>query len=464
MSVSKWTAALARANAAAFVMAASVFAFAGALEAHTLTDALINAYRNSPQLKSERAALRGTDENVAQAWAGFRPTLNLSTTTGYTYFFKSGATTRAASAALSAELLLWDGGNNLLALDVARKNVEIAREALVDTEQQVLLNAVIAYMDMRRDEQFLELSENNREVIARQVQATRDRLEVGEVRRTDLSQAEALLAGALSTVALRQGTLEISREAFYVAVGVYPDDLQAPPPLPSIPATLEAAKAIAMQRHPTILRTRRLSEMADLNVHRAEATMKPRISVSGNLALNANTFTGDTASLSLNGSVPLYRGGALTSAVRQSKAIQEKARADVQLAGLLVGQNTTRFWQQLEIARASIVARQKEVRASRVALRGIREEADLGARTTLDVLKAEADLVTAESNIVSAKRDQYVAIYSLLSSMGLLTVNHLKLGIKTYDPNINFNKVATAPGPTDRGKLLEKIFTRAGKK
>jgi outer membrane protein len=456
MSFSKWT--------VVFVAATTMFASASALDAHSLTDALINAYRNSPQLKSERAALRSTDEGVAQAWAGFRPSLNGSATTGYTYFFKTGATTRAASAALSAELLLWDGGNNKLALDVARKNVEIAREALVDTEQQVLLNAVIAYMDMRRDEQFLELAENNREVIARQVQATRDRLEVGEVRRTDLSQAEALLAGALSTVALRQGTLEISREAFFVAVGVYPDDLQAPPPLPAIPATLDAAKAIAMQRHPTILRTRRLSEVADLNVHRAEATMKPRISVSGNLALNANTFTGDTASLSLNGSVPIYQGGALTSALRQAKAIQEKARADVQLAGLLVGQNTTRYWQQLEIARASIIARQKEVRASRVALRGIREEADLGARTTLDVLKAEADLVTAESNIVSAKRDQYVAIYSLLSSMGLLTVNHLKLGIKTYDPNANFNKVSTAPGPTDRGKLLEKIFTRAGKK
>jgi outer membrane protein len=456
MKVSKWT--------APFAVAAAVIASANALEAHTLTDALINAYRNSAQLKSERAALRSTDEGVAQAWAGLRPSLSASATTGYTYSFKTGTTTRAASAALSAELLLWDGGNNELAVEVARKNVEIAREGLIDTEQQVLLNAVVAYMDMRRDEQFLELAENNREVIERQVQAARDRFEVGEVRRTDVSQAEARLAGALSTVAVRQGTLEISREAYFVAVGVYPDDLQVPPPLPSVPATLDAAKAVSIQRHPTILRARRFSEVADLNVHRAEAAMKPRISLSGNLGITANSFTGDTASLSLNGSVPLYQGGALTSAVRQAKAIQERARADVQLAGLMVGQNTSRFWQQLEIARASIVARQKEVRASRVALRGIREEADLGARTTLDVLNAEAELLSAESNIVSAKRDQYVAVYSLLSSMGLLTVNHLKLGIKSYDPNINYKKVSTAPGPTDRGKLLENIFKRAGKK
>lgn len=454
-------------RAAATVIAfMTIFALASSVSAHTLTDALINAYRTSAQLKAEQAALRGTDEGVAQAWAALRPSLNASSTTGYSYTSLTGATTRSMSVTLSLALTVWDGGLTDLAVEVARLNVAVARDALVDSEQQVLLNAVSAFMDMRRDAQFLQLAENNRSVISRQVQATRDRFEVGEVRRTDVSQAEARLAGALSTVALRQGTLEISRVAYFVAIGKYPDVLQSPPPLPRIPSSLEAAKSIALRTHPTVLRMQKLAKIAELNVYRAEAAMKPTFSISGTVTGTgtAGSTGGNSATLNLKGTAPIYQGGKLTSAHRQALALEEKARSDIQLAGLLVSQNATRFWAQLQIARASITARQKEVRASRVALRGIREEADLGARTTLDVLDAERELVQAETDLVAARRDEYVAVYSLLSAMGLLTVNHLQLGIKTYDPNVNYNKVSTAPGPTDRGKLLDKIFTRAGKK
>ncbi len=432
--------------------------------AHTLTDALINAYRNSAQLKSEQAALRGTDEGVAQAWAALRPSVNASATSGYSHSYNTGVNSRVSNLTLSLDLLVWDGGATELAVEAARLNVVAARENLVDTEQTVLLNAVIAFMDMRRDAQFLELAENNRSVIARQVQAARDRFEVGEVRRTDVSQAEARLAGALGTVALRQGTLEISREAYFVAIGKYPGVLQAPPPLPRIPNTVEAAKSIALRGHPSILRAQHGVKIAEINVYRAEAAMKPKISLSGSLSINPKAFSGDTAGLSIKGTAPIYQGGRLTSAYRQALALEEKSRSDLQLAGLLVAQNTHRFWAQLQIARASITARQKEVRASRVALRGIREEANLGARTTLDVLDAEREMVQAETNLVEARRNESVAVYSLLSAMGLLTVNHLQLGIKTYDANVNYNKVSTAPKPTNRAKLLDKIFTRAGKK
>jgi len=296
------------------------------------------------------------------------------------------------------------------------------------------------------------------------VQAERDRFEVGEVRKTDVNQAEARQAGALSVVAQRQGNLEIARAGFFTAIGQYPAILQTPPPAPRVPSTLQAAKSVALQSHPFIQRARHFIDITELNVLRAEAAMKPRISLSGTVGINANAATGDTASLSIGGSVPIYAGGRLVSAHRQALALKEQARADLQLAGLAVSQNVTRFWAMLQMSRASITARQKEVRASRVALRGIREEADLGARTTLDVLDAERALSEAETNLVAAKRDEYVAVYSLLSSMGLLTVKHLNLGIKTYDPNINYKKVSTAPPTSDRGKLLEKIFTRAGKK
>jgi len=438
-------------------------------QAQTLTDALINAYHNAAQLKSGRAALRGADESVAQAFAATRMSVDLSGSSSGTYLSvplpTSGAShmSYASSLSLSAKLLIWDGNGSKLAIEAATQNILAARTNLIDTEQLVLLNAVSAFMNMRRDAQFLQLAENNKSVIARQVQAAKDRFEVGEIRRTDVSQAEARLAGALSMVALRQGNLEISRGAYYLATGTYPGVLRAPPPTPKLPSTLARATSIALQKHPSVQRAKYVAKLAQINIYRAEAAMKPKISLAGNLNVTANAMTGDTASISIIGSAPIYHGGALTSALRQSRAIKEQSRADLQRAGQVVTQNVRMFWARLQIARASITARQKEVRASRTALRGIREEANLGARTTLDVLDAERQLVQAETDLASAKRDEYVAVYSLLSGMGLLTVSHLQLGIKTYDAVAHFKKVKKAPGPTRRGKLLSKILTRAGK-
>jgi len=447
------------------VLAGAVLAMSAiGAQGQSLSDALVNAYKNSYLLQSARASLRSTDEGVAQAVAGGRATLAAKTSVSATTFLSSLITTQAASLTLSANLTLWDGGDTALAIKAAKQNVAAARMTLVDTEQSVLLAAATAFLDMRRDAEFLKLAENSRAVFGRQVKASKDRFEVGEVRRTDVSQSEASFAVAQSTVALRQGTLEISREAYFVATGRYPGVLLSPPPLPPIPRTLAAAKSIAMRTHPSIARAKALARVAELNIYRAEAAMKPKFNLLGQLGINANAFSGDTAAIAIQGSLPIDSGGALTSAHRHAVALSQKARADIQRAGQLVTQNVNRFWAQLRIARATITARQKEIRASRVALRGVREESDLGARTTLDVLDAERALLRAQTNLAASKRDEYVAVYSLLSSMGLLTVHHLKLGIKTYDVAKNYNRVSTAPGPSNRSKLLDKILVRAGKK
>ncbi len=432
------------------------------VSAQSLTDALISAYRNSDQLKSQRAALRGTDEDVAAAVAARRPSLSLSGSAGNVHSFAFNLDSQYANLTMALNLTLWDGGSTRLGIEVARLGVAVARDSLIDTEQQVLLNAVTAYMDMRRDTQFLQLSRNSYDVAAKQVQATRDRFEVGEVRRTDVSQVEARLALAQSIVALRQGTLEISREAYHVAVGKYPGRLMPPPPLPPLPATMDKARALALKNHPAIRRARKMVRIADLNVARAEAAMKPSIALQGNVTLEANKFNGDTGVLAVTGKVPIYQGGALSSAYRRAQALAQKARFDLQRTGQLVAQNVNRAWSQLTIARATITARQKEVRSARVALDGIREEASVGARTALDVLDAESVLFQAQTNLATAKRDEYVAVYSLLSAMGLLTARHLGLKVEHYDPDRNYRKVYTAPTLSERGKLLKRILKRAG--
>jgi len=432
--------------------------------AQSLTDALIAAYTNSATLKLQRATLRSTDEGVAQAIAAKRPTLTATLTNSASYATAGNTSTLNTAMALSSTLNLWDGGASDLAIEIAKISVASGRDGLLSSEQSVLLAAATAFLDMRRDEAFLRLAENNVRVLNRQVQAARDRFDVGEARRTDVNLAEAAAAAALANLALRQGTLEISRAAYFTATGTYPGSLKTPPPLPRVPATLDAAFAIAQRSHPAILQAQKAAEIAKLNIYRAEAAMKPSLAAGGSLTVNSNSPSGDVVALSITGTLPISQGGRLTSLYRQSVAGHEQALANIQLAGLQVKQTVTGAFAQLQIARASITAQQKQVRASRVALRGIREEAELGARSTLDVLNSEQDLVTAESNLVDAQRNEYVAVYTLLSAMGLLTVEHLGLGIKTYDTNANYKKVADAPGPTERGKLLNKIFTRAGKK
>ncbi len=431
--------------------------------AENLTSALISAYRRSPQIKAQRANLRGTDEDVAKAWAARRPTLSAQASAGINHLFAFNSDTQFATLSLAASLTLWDGGMTDLAIRSAKAGVTVGRETLVETEQSVLLAAITAYMDMRRDEKLLEVARTSLEVAAQQVKATRDRFQVGEVRRTDVSQVEARLALAQSIVALRQGTLEISREAYHVAVGKYPGRLAPPPPLPKLPKTEAAARALALKRHPAIRRAQALVKIADLNVARARAAMKPRVMLQGNLGINANAVTGDTATVSIVGSVPIYQGGSLTSAVRKAQALAQKARFDLQRAGQLVSQGVNRAWAQLAIARATITARRKEVESARVALNGIRDEASLGSRTALDVLDAEKVLFQAQTNLASARHDEEIAAYSLLSSMGLLTARHLGLGIKTYDPATHYRKLEKAAGPSKRGKLLDKILRRAGK-
>ncbi len=452
------------------IFAAGVLILSGAMampaSAQSLTDALISAYRNSTQLEIARAGLRSTDEGVAQAYASYRPSVSVSASSTGSYLVPAlGAnyTTYRNSLSLSASLTVWDGGATKQAVEVARLAVEAGRANLTAAEQGVLLDAVTAFMDMHRDMQSLALAENNQEVLARQVQAAKDRFEVGEVRHTDVSLAEAAYAGAQAAVAIAQGALEISRENYKLAVGLYPGQIKAPPPLPRYPGTMAAATTIALKTHPAIAAAQQQVKIAELNVARAETALKPKITLSGSLGANPATGINNSATISLGTSATIYAGGAYTSAYRQALALKDQSKANLVLTSKSVAQAVAITWSRIEIAQASIVAKAKQVRASRVALQGIREEANLGALTTLDILNAEQDLVQAESNLTTAEHDHYVAVYSLLSAMGLLTVKHLNLGIKTYDTNENYNRVSTAPGPTKEDKLLQKIFSRAGK-
>ncbi|MEL6524041.1 MAG: TolC family outer membrane protein, partial [Pseudomonadota bacterium] len=367
-----------------------------------------------------------------------------------------------ASAQINANLLLFDNGDSRLAIDAQKETVLATREALVALEQDVLLNAVDAYLDVISAIEFVSLGDNNVRVLTQELRAAEDRFEVGEVTRTDVALAESRLAAARSSRAAAQGQLSVARESYRVAVGRYPGTLSPVPRAPKVPGSQKEAEAIAVKMHPSIRQAQRQVTVAELNIARAEAAMK--FTVTAGAFVRTTRDDDPDAQISLNFNQPIYSGGALRSALRESKANRDAQRAALLSTTHNIRQAVGNAWSNLAVAVAQIDATERQVEAAEIAFRGFQEEAKLGSRTTLDVLDAEQDLLDARANRIDAQTQQYLAIYQLLSSMGLLTVEHLGLGIQTYDPSAYYNAVKSAPIKRSRqGRQLDRVLERLGK-
>lgn len=425
--------------------------------AETLTDALISAYRHSNLLEQNRALLRAADEDVAQAVGALRPVINFIATAGYADP-RPITDNYTASVALTAELALYTGGANRLRIDAAKENVLAAREGLLSVEQNVLLSAVSAYMEVIRAAEFVGLRQNNVRLITQELRAARDRFEVGEITRTDVSIAQARLAAARAGLAAAQGDFNVAREAYKAAIGHYPGNLRRPTRPPMTARSVEAARAVAVRTHPLIRQRQREVAAAELNVQIARAAMKPSITGSLSAGIDQDRASSNSASLRLT--QPIYQGGRLSSLLRQALALVDADRAELLQSVVTVEQDVGEAWSNLAVAIASTEANARQVRAAQVAFNGVREEATLGARTTLDVLDSEQDLLDARAALIESEIQQFVAVYSVLSTMGLLTAEHLKLGIVTYDPAAYYNAVRQAPTRfvSPQGEKLDRVL------
>ncbi|GAB4388693.1 MAG: TolC family outer membrane protein [Albidovulum sp.] len=429
------------------------------LRAETLADALISAYRNSNLLEQNQAVLRAADEDVAAAVARLRPVLQWVAQTSLT----DSALTSGLSASLSlqGEVTLYDFGRNRLGVDIAKETVLATREALVSIEQEVLLAAVRAYFGVSSATENVAINQNSVKVLSETLRATQDQFEVGEVTRTDVAQAEARLAAARAALAAAEGQLTVAREAFRAAVGRYPGTLAPAPRSPALPRTQDEARAIALRSHPTIRQAQHQALAADLGIAVAAAARMPEVTAGLNLQRNAQGADSSAASLTLKQTI--YSGGALAASHRKAIAQRDAARAALHQAGVLVAQQVGVAWSDLDVTRSQIAASEREVEAARIAYNGVQEEAKLGARTTLDVLDAEQALLNAQANLINARANRQVAFYSLLASMGLLTAEHLNLGIPIYDPSAYYNAVKDAPATSVQGESLDRVLRAIGK-
>jgi len=455
------TARLARRGALAGVAAAALLCAGGAgvAYAETLQAALAAAYANNPQLNAQRANVRAIDEGVPQALSGYRPRITAtgsigqqftgstgkSTTTSNQYIEQSGTMTPSA-VGVTITQTLFNGFQTTNRTRQAESSVFAAREALRNAEQTVLLNAVAAYMNLLRDRAILDLQRRNVEVLTEQLRQTRDRFNVGEVTRTDVAQSESRLASGRSQVLTAESNYKTSAAIYRQVIGNDPGKLSATSPVDRFsPHDLKNVVGVATARHPNVAAAQYAVDVAELQVKVAEGALAPTVTLQGNAqqAFETSPTQLRTFSASVIGqvAVPIYQGGAEYSAVRQAKETLGQRRLDLDTARDAIRQVAVQSWGQLEAAKANIEATQSQVQAAEIALNGVREEARVGQRTTLDVLNAQQELVNARVALVTAQRDRVVASYTLLASVGRLAPQVLGLRVPTYDAAVHYHQV-----------------------
>ena len=419
--------------------------------AMTLEEAFATAYETNPELLEARAGLRATDEGVAQARAGLRPQLGVSATYGSEYVNNNlgDGTSDPFGLNLNATQPLYDGGQTQNNVRSAVADVSATRARLAALEQQVLFDVVEAYLDIRRDEEFVRLAENNVRVIAEELRASRDRFEVGEVTRTDVSQAEARQAEAQANLASARGALARSRQNFTLVVGAEPVGLAPPPALPSVPGSLDDAVTIALESHPLVLAARFDEQSAESAIRAQIGGLLPQVELEGSVGYNDShifdspsgrqTGTATSATVGVRATIPLYQGGAQYSRVRQAQAAASQARAAITTEARSRRQLVEAAWSELLVARANIRSVREQVEAQRLAFEGVREEAIVGSRTTLDVLDAEQELLDARVRLAESIRNEYVAQYGLIAAIGQLSLAALDIPTVPYDPGVNYD-------------------------
>lgn len=419
--------------------------------AQTLEEALVHAYRNAPELESQRATVRGLDENVNQALAGWRPTVSLSyghsrqtQSTRYKTGVDSvdGANPRNARATLSQPL--WNGTTGP-ATAAAERRVLQGRAALLQQEQVVLQNAAQSYFDVLRDLELVTLNTANVATLQNQVDAVRAGFERNLNTLTEVAQAEARLASAVARLDRARDQLDTSRGGFLRATGLMPENLRFPTDLPAVPAD-QAAAVGAADGAPPVLAARHAVEAAQSDVGAAEGRLLPTLSLEGARSrgrdVNELTQQSDVRSIGVQLSIPLYQGGADYAGVRERKQQAGRAQADLDVARRQARLIAVQAFNRLASARSDIRSFEAAVRANAIALEGVQAEfQDVGSRTLIEVLNARQELFEARINLLGAQVEEAASRFAVRAATGTLTAQALGLPVALYRPEVHYEDV-----------------------
>jgi outer membrane protein len=443
--------------------------------AETLADAIALAYDTNPTLQAQRATQRALDETYVQARSGWRPTLSASV--GDTFLesrtprlgaggvdsnndgvpdsaSRGGITeTYTGNAFLTFSQPIFTGGRVGAAVSAAQADILNGREGLRRIEQQVLGAVIQAYSAVRRDQEAVRIRQDDVSVLQRQLDESNARFDVGEITRTDVAQSQARLANAVSLLQSAQAQLATSRATYAAVVGQNPGDLAPEPSLGHLlPVDVDRAFDLAEQNNPQIRSAEYAERASRARVAGAKAERMPQVSLSADYGFSGpgRSIDTDTWSQTIRAragvTMPLFSGGLVSSRIRQQVERNNADRIGIEGARRQVLQNLTQSWNQMMAARANIASSDEQARAAAIAAEGTRQEQQVGLRTTLDVLNAQAELRAAQLAQVNARYDEYVSAAAVLSAMGRLEARNLTPTTPQYDPKTNFKKLRVTWG------------------
>tara|TARA_R110002020_G_scaffold2136_20_gene9837 strand:+ start:3669 stop:5033 length:1365 start_codon:yes stop_codon:yes gene_type:complete len=410
----------------------------GGAQAQSIAQALTTAYDYAPDLQAALLNAKSAAENIALAQAGKRPTLGASVSGTYNWSMVNSnfADSRTLTTGLSYNQTVFDNGQTDADIEAARAGAEAAEYQIRSTEQTVLLAVVQAYMNVYSGRQLVALRQENRDFYSAQLQSSRDRLEVGEGTRIDVAQAEARLAQGDAAYRAAVSSLEVSQATFQRYVGQAPQNLDAGHNFGRlIPNSLPAAIATAEVDHPALLMSKAAIRAAQAQSESAKAAFGPKASLTGSLGSRATLNTGGptdgfSGSVGFQITVPIYAGGAIGAGVRKANIEQIKTEVDAMSAYDRIRESVISAWAGIQSADAQIAAANSAESAGRTVVDGVIQERDLGTRTTLDVLNAQAELTTARESRITASTNKVIATFSLLAAMGHLTAADLGLNVE----------------------------------
>ena len=434
--------------------------FAAPAAADTLREALVSAYETNPNMTAAREGQKAIDEGVPIAKAAGRPSADASISYTENFPRSNGTGTsfspdRVLSIGPSASVPLYAGGGIRNSVRAAENRVEAGFASLRGTESAIFSAVVGAYMDVIRDEAIVELNRAQVGVLSVNLEATRDRFEIGDLTRTDVAQSEARLALQTSTLESARANLIRSKEIYIQLVGREPGKLEAPPPLPNMPAAPDEAVNVALEYNPDLIAAKESKEAAVFDRRAANAARLPFVSAVGGSTHSNNLGSIDTtlpydrwsqsAQIGVRASIPLYQGGEPAARIRQAQARLGQAQEFEIAAERDAIAQTRASYASWRASQEVITASERAVSANELSLEGTRAENSVGNRTILDILNAEQELLNSRVQLITARRNAYVAGFTLLAAMGRAEARDLGLdGGVLYDPVAEYKKVEGA--------------------
>src|SRR5436190_9884953 len=426
--------------------------------AESLTEALAKAYQTNPQLNADRARQRATDENVPQALAGYRPQIIASLSAGLQQVRNLLPDNTVQSSSLkpwqigvTVTQVLFNGFKTANSVRVAELQVSSGREALRNTGQGVLLDAVTAYTNVLANQSLVEAQRANVAFLRETQSITQKRLNAGDVTPTDTAQAEARLSRGLADLNAAEVALAISQATYTQVIGNAPAQLSPAETVDRyLPRSRDDATGLAFREHPAVMAAAFDVDVAFTSIRVAESSLMPTITLQGSASRSRDsdpslsTFATDQASVTTQLTQPIYDGGMAASQTRQAKEVASQSRLVLDQVRNQSRTAAVAAWVANEGAKIAVTASEAEVRAATVALQGVQTEAAGGQRTTVDVLNSQQDLISAKARLIGAQRDRVIASYTLLAAIGRLDVKTLNLNTPDYLPEVHYHQVRDA--------------------